>query len=92
LARSADIAITSLKRKVGQSRVEKDRAVRGAADIKEFIALPGKLRAVLMLVPVGALVDSVIQDLLPHLEKGDLLITLMRANATSKTQECGPAI
>jgi 6-phosphogluconate dehydrogenase len=81
-----------VKRKVRQSRVEKDRAVRGAADIKEFIALLGEPHAVMMLVPVGAPVNSIIQNLLPHLEKGDLLITLMLANATSKTQECGPAI
>lgn len=81
-----------VKRKVGQSRVQKDRAIRGAADIKEFIALLGKPHAVMMVVPVGAPVDSVIQDLLPHLEKGDLLITLMLADATSKTQECGRAI
>jgi hypothetical protein len=42
-----------VKRKVRQSRVEKDRAVRGAADIKEFIALLGEPYAVMMLVPVG---------------------------------------
>ena len=28
----------------------------------------------MMLVPAGAPVDSVIKDLLPHLEKGDLII------------------
>jgi hypothetical protein len=42
-----------VKRKIRQSRVEKDRAVRGAADIKEFIALLGEPHAVMMLVPVG---------------------------------------
>ena len=31
-------------------------------------------RAVMMLVPAGAPVDSVIKDLLPHLDKGDLII------------------
>jgi len=52
----------------------KDRAVRGATDIKEFIGLLRRPRAVMMLVPAGAPVDSVIKDLLPHLEKGDLII------------------
>jgi len=52
----------------------KDRAVRGATDVKEFIGLLRQPRAVMMLVPAGAPVDSVIKDLLPHLEKGDLII------------------
>jgi 6-phosphogluconate dehydrogenase len=47
---------------------------RGAADIKEFIALLRRPRAVIMLVPAGAPVDSVIKDLTPHLDKGDLII------------------
>ena len=48
--------------------------VRGAADIKEFIGLLRQPRAVMLLVPAGAPVDSVIKDLLPHLDKGDLII------------------
>ena len=48
--------------------------IRGAADIKEFIALLRKPRAVMMLVPAGAPVDSVINDLLAHLQPGDLII------------------
>jgi 6-phosphogluconate dehydrogenase len=50
------------------------RDVRGAADIKEFIGLLRLPRAVMMLVPAGAPVDSVINDLLPHLQPGDLII------------------
>ena len=46
-----------------------------AADTKtEFINSLRQPRAVMMLVPAGAPVDSVIKDLLPHLEKGDLII------------------
>src|ERR1035441_9774177 len=52
----------------------KERDVRGAADIKEFIALLRKPRAVMLLVPAGAPVDSVINDLLAHLQPGDLII------------------
>jgi 6-phosphogluconate dehydrogenase len=46
----------------------------GAADIAEFISLLRRPRAIMMLVPAGAPVDSVIKDLLPHLEKDDLII------------------
>ncbi len=52
----------------------KEREVRSAADIKEFIGLLRRPRAVMLLVPAGAPVDSVIKDLLPHLDKGDLII------------------
>jgi 6-phosphogluconate dehydrogenase len=52
----------------------KKRDVRGAADIKEFIGLLRRPRTIMMLVPAGAPVDSVIKDLLPHLDKGDLII------------------
>jgi 6-phosphogluconate dehydrogenase len=51
-----------------------ERNICAAADIKEFIALLRKPRAIMMLVPAGAPVDSVIKDLLPHLEKDDLII------------------
>ncbi len=52
----------------------KQRDVRGAADVKEFIALLRRPRAIMMLVPAGAPVDSVIKDLLPHLDEDDLII------------------
>lgn len=52
----------------------KQRDARGAADVKEFIALLRRPRAIMMLVPAGAPVDSVIKDLLPLLDKGDLII------------------
>jgi 6-phosphogluconate dehydrogenase len=48
--------------------------IHGAANIKDFIRLLRGPRAVMMLVPAGPPVDSVIGDLLPHLEKGDLII------------------
>jgi 6-phosphogluconate dehydrogenase len=47
---------------------------RGTAEINEFIALLRRPRAIMLLVPAGAPVDSVIKDLLPHLDKGDLII------------------
>ena len=51
-----------------------ERKIRGAENIVDFIALLPKPRAVMMLVPAGAPVDSVIKDLLPHMDKGDLII------------------
>jgi 6-phosphogluconate dehydrogenase len=47
---------------------------RGATDIHEFIRFLRRPRAIMMLVPAGAPVESVIKDLLPHLDKGDLII------------------
>lgn len=51
-----------------------ERNIHSTADIAEFIGMLRRPRAVMMLVPAGAAVDSVIKDLLPHLEKGDLII------------------
>jgi 6-phosphogluconate dehydrogenase len=51
-----------------------ERNICGAANIQEFIALLRQPRAVMMLVPAGPPVDSVIKDLVPHLDKGDLII------------------
>ena len=49
-------------------------SICGAANIPDFIALLRKPRAVMLLVPAGAPVDSVIKDLLPHLDRDDLII------------------
>ncbi|HUX21169.1 MAG TPA: NADP-dependent phosphogluconate dehydrogenase [Spirochaetia bacterium] len=48
--------------------------VHGAANITDFIALLRKPRAIMMLVPAGAPVDSVVRDLSSHLDTGDLII------------------
>jgi 6-phosphogluconate dehydrogenase len=50
------------------------RAVYGAKDLAEFIGSLRSPRTVMMLVPAGSPVDSVIRDLLPHLTEGDLII------------------
>jgi 6-phosphogluconate dehydrogenase len=62
-------------KRVAQLRDEaEDLPVQGAENVPEFLALLKKPRAVMMLVPAGPIVDSVIHDLLPHLDKGDLVI------------------
>jgi 6-phosphogluconate dehydrogenase len=50
----------------------KEKAV-GAASLEEFAGKLTKPRAVWLMVPVGA-VDKTIADLLPHLDRGDILI------------------
>ena len=61
--------------KVSSLRLEaKDHTIHDTANLKEFIALLRTPRAILLLVPAGAIVDSVIEELLPFLEPGDLII------------------
>jgi len=43
-------------------------------DLADFIAKLETPRNIMMLVPAGPIVDSVVNDLLPHLEKDDLII------------------
>ena len=50
------------------------KPVKGFGDAAEFVNSIRKPRAIMMLVPAGAPVDSVIATLVPHLEKGDFLI------------------
>src|SRR5437667_2131882 len=50
----------------------KEKAV-GAASLAEFVNNLTKPRAIWLMVPVGV-VDKTIADLLPHLERGDILI------------------
>ena len=48
--------------------------LKGFSDIKEFVASLKSPRAIMMLVPAGKIVDDVIEELLPLIEKGDLVI------------------
>lgn len=51
-----------------------DRPVLAADTLEGFVGLLRAPRAIMVLVPAGPPVDSVIRDLLPHLETGDLII------------------
>lgn len=74
-------------KQVAQLRAEAgDLPVQGAEDIDDFVALLKKPRAVMMLVPAGPIVDSVIHDLLPHLEEGDLIIDAGNSHFTDTDQ------
>jgi 6-phosphogluconate dehydrogenase len=48
--------------------------VKGFSDIKEFVTSLKSPKAIMMLVPAGKIVDSVIEELLPLLNKGDMII------------------
>ncbi|PSR14919.1 MAG: phosphogluconate dehydrogenase (NADP(+)-dependent, decarboxylating) [Bacteroidetes bacterium] len=50
------------------------RKVLGTTDQAEFLAALRQPRTIMLLVPAGKVVDSVIDGLLPHLSPGDLLI------------------
>ncbi|HQF56741.1 MAG TPA: NADP-dependent phosphogluconate dehydrogenase [Fibrobacteria bacterium] len=50
------------------------RRIVGARSIAEFAASLGKPRRIVLMVKAGAAVDSVLQELVPHLDPGDILI------------------
>jgi 6-phosphogluconate dehydrogenase len=51
----------------------KGRNIQAFSSLKEFVASLKKPRVVMLLIPAGA-VDEAIHDILPHLEKNDILI------------------
>jgi len=53
---------------------KRQQDLHGGHDIKEFLKMLSKPRAIMMLVPAGDPVDAVIDELLPNLESGDLII------------------
>jgi 6-phosphogluconate dehydrogenase len=48
--------------------------LKGFSDVEPFVASLNKPRAIMMLVPAGKIVDDVIAELLPLLDKGDIII------------------
>ncbi len=60
--------VEALRRESGE------RDIGCATNVLDFVALLRRPRAVMMLVPAGAPVDSVINELLPHMDQGDLII------------------
>jgi 6-phosphogluconate dehydrogenase len=51
-----------------------NRAIKAMQSLEEFVKSLSTPRTIMMLVPAGKIVDSVIHDLIPHLGKGDLII------------------
>jgi len=52
----------------------KDADIKGFTLIEEFIKSLKSPRTIMMLVPAGKIVDSVIEELLPLIDQGDLII------------------
>ena len=52
----------------------KNYSISAAEDLTAFIGSLETPRKIMLLVPAGPIVDSVINDLVPHLGKGDLII------------------
>lgn len=48
--------------------------VEGTTQVTRFVAGLSSPRKIMLLVPAGKVVDSVIADLLPHLDQGDIII------------------
>ncbi|NHF59387.1 NADP-dependent phosphogluconate dehydrogenase [Flavobacteriaceae bacterium TP-CH-4] len=48
--------------------------VNATTEVATFVKALARPRKIMMLVPAGKIVDTVIEGLLPHIEKGDILI------------------
>lgn len=57
-----------------ESEASKQTTVKAAISLTEMVELLKTPRKVMMLVPAGPIVDAVINDLLPLLEPGDIII------------------
>lgn len=57
-----------------ENEADEKHTIKGTTDTKEFIQLIKKPRAIMLLVPAGKPVDSVINSILPHLEEGDIVV------------------
>jgi 6-phosphogluconate dehydrogenase len=61
-------------------------AINAAQSLKDFVSVLSTPRAIMMLVPAGQVVDNVIHELIPQLERGDLIIDA--GNSHSKIRTC----
>ncbi|HKX83017.1 MAG TPA: NAD(P)-binding domain-containing protein, partial [Pyrinomonadaceae bacterium] len=52
----------------------KDNTIEAGNDLADFLSKLESPRNIMLLVPAGKIVDAVIDDLLPHLDPGDLVI------------------
>jgi 6-phosphogluconate dehydrogenase len=57
-----------------EAAAKKEQAVKGTIKIEEMVDSLKKPRKIMMLVPAGKPVDNVIDNLLPYLEKDDIVI------------------
>ncbi|MHC0445470.1 NADP-dependent phosphogluconate dehydrogenase [Flavobacterium sp. 3-218] len=57
-----------------QQEADANHTIEATTDVKHFVELIQQPRAIMLLVPAGKPVDSAIASLLPHLDKGDIII------------------
>lgn len=57
-----------------EQEAETKHQIKGTTEVKEFVSLIEKPRAIMLLVPAGKPVDTVIGSLLEHLEEGDIVV------------------
>ena len=57
-----------------EKEATKGSTIKGFTSLPDFINSLSKPRAVMLLVPAGKIVDSAIADIIPLLDKGDLII------------------
>jgi len=53
---------------------EHNEKISGQSNLTDFIAILKKPRVIMLLVPAGRIVDDVIDEILPFLEKGDIIV------------------
>ncbi len=66
----------------------KGTKVIGTHSIEEFVAALKRPRRVMLMVKAGAAVDEFIEHLLPHLEKGDIIIDGGNSNFQDTARRC----
>jgi 6-phosphogluconate dehydrogenase len=64
----------------------KDTAVQGADSIKELVVAIKKPRAIMLMVKAGVVVDKLIEQILPHLDAGDVIIDGGNSNYKDSTR------
>ena len=66
----------------------KDTNIIGARSIEEMVGLLAKPRKVMMMVKAGAVVDAFIEQIVPHLDAGDIIIDGGNSNFDDTQRRC----
>ncbi|KAH0810461.1 hypothetical protein GEV33_012331 [Tenebrio molitor] len=66
----------------------KGKSILGAESIQDLVSKLKSPRRIMLLVKAGAAVDSFIQQLVPHLEKGDIIIDGGNSEYTDSERRC----
>jgi len=77
LAHGAEVSVFNRTQKTTDEFLQsfpKEAKIQGSKSYKEFVQLIRPPRAILLMVKAGEAVDAVIEELVPLLQKGDLLI------------------